>query len=203
MIIALKNTLSDFRCFTETQVSDMLTFLTVSWLQPSRKSRTSFSLSLSLSLYCKLHNYFTFSKIVCTVRLLNSLLLSTPGILRLLQVFFRTLSKRQAQVWMSTQHTVLPALVRTKLTSCSCSDNFPNTIPWCNVSCSEITQKSPLTKQDTGRVGFFLGHPGQPGTTTALSKYVSLCGHRNTSAWSSEMTHHVPNKHQLQFSPCF
>lgn len=50
MIIALKNTLSHFRCFTETQVSDMLTFSAVSWLQPSGKSRTSFSLSLYLQI---------------------------------------------------------------------------------------------------------------------------------------------------------
>lgn len=101
MIIALKNTLSDFRYFTETQVSDMLTFLTVSWLRPSAKSRTSLS---------QIVNYtttFTFSKTVCTIWLWNSLLLSTPCTLRLLQVFLRTLSRRQAQVWMSTQHTVL------------------------------------------------------------------------------------------------
>lgn len=35
MIIAFKNTLSDLRYFTETQVSDLLKRLTVSWLKPS------------------------------------------------------------------------------------------------------------------------------------------------------------------------
>lgn len=150
MITALKNTLSDSRYFSETPVSGMLTFLTV-LAQAFWKVKDEL-----ISLPGNYITAFTFSKIVCTTWLSNSLLLSTPCILRLLQVLFRTLSRRQAQVWMSTQHMVLAVtLLKTKLTSCSCSDNFPNTIPWCNVSCSEITQKSPLTKQGTGRVGFF------------------------------------------------
>jgi len=58
-----------------------------------------------------------------------------------------------------------------------------------------------LQKQDTGKG--FLGHPGQAGITTALSKYVSLCGHSNAPARLSDATCHVPNKNQLQFSPYF
>lgn len=46
-----------------------------------------------------------------------------------------------------------------------------------------------LKKQDTGRG--FLGHPGQAGITTVLSKYVSLCGYSNALARLSEATFHV------------
>lgn len=43
MIIAFKNTLSNLRYFTETQVIDLLVRLSVSWLRPSAKSRASLS----------------------------------------------------------------------------------------------------------------------------------------------------------------
>lgn len=45
----LKNTLSDLRYVTETQVSELLICLTVSWLRPSGKSRTSSTLYLQMS----------------------------------------------------------------------------------------------------------------------------------------------------------
>lgn len=56
MIIAFKNTLSDLRYFTETQVSDLLKRLTVSWLKPSGSQGQAY---LST---CKWLNYIFFLK---------------------------------------------------------------------------------------------------------------------------------------------